>query len=393
MNHWIKNIILLAVSIVIALIICEGIVRILGLGGTAVTRGVLHQFDPEVGWKCLPNLDARYSLPGSFDVRIRCNSQGLRDSDKSYTKTPGTRRILILGDSFMWGYGVENSEMFSTILQDLVPGSETINFGVNGYSTVQELVRLETEGLRYEPDVTVLVFVWNDLEDNFDDKNGGRPVAVIQDDNTLRIANRPVKRRWKSPVQQWLRHHSHLFRFVEYNLELLKEKLKDKKRAGNWIPGLPASGVAYAADSEQPLKQMRFSITDIYAPPNPEIDLAWNAMHQLLSRIKQLATRNGGRLVIVYAASLEAVNRRVFKRVIREAGYDPKSSGFNWNRPQKRMKKLCKALDIHYVNLNPVFRKHLKQGPLYLKNNPHWSVAGHRLAAKTVAKRIKRLFK
>jgi len=389
MNRWMKNFTLTAASIVIALLICEGIVRILGLGGTALTRGMLHQYDPEAGWRCYPNLDARYSLPGSFNVRVRCNSRGLRDSDKGYTKPPGTRRILVLGDSFMWGYGVENNEMFSTVLQGLVPGSETINFGVNGYSTVQEFVRLETEGLRYEPDVTALVFVWNDLEDNFDDKQGGRPVAVIQDNNTLRITNRPVKRRWKSPVQQWFRHHSHLFRFGEYNLELLKYKLKGRQRAGALIPGIPAPGVAFAADSKQPKNRIKFSISDIYAGPNREIDLAWNAMRLLLSKIKQLATRDGGRLVVVYAASLESVNRRVFKRVIREAGHDPRSSAFNWNRPSGRLKKLCKALDIPYVNLNPVFRRHLKKGPLFLKKNPHWSASGHRLAAQTVAERIK----
>jgi lysophospholipase L1-like esterase len=344
MKRRMKNYCLMAVSIVIGLLICEGIVWILGFGGTAVTRGMLHQFDPEVGWKCLPNLDARYSLPGSFDVRVQCNSRGIRDSDKGYTKPLGIRRIIILGDSFMWGYGVENSEMFSTVLQELVPGSETINFGVNGYSTVQELVRLETEGLRYEPDVTLLVFVWNDLEDNFDDKNGGRPVAVIQNDNSLRIANRPVKRPWKSPLQQWLRHHSHLFRFGEYNIELLKHKLKDKKQAGDSMPGNPVFGVAFAADNKTPKSRMKFSITDIYARPNREIDLAWSAMHQLLSRIKQLATRDGGHLVVVYAAALEAVKRRIFIRTIREAGYDPKSSEYNWNRPSTRLKKICEVI-------------------------------------------------
>jgi hypothetical protein len=389
MNRWIKNFSLTAASIVIALLICEGIVRILGLGGTALTRGMLHQFDPQAGWRCYPNLDARYSLPGSFNVRVRCNSRGLRDSDKSYSKPSGTRRIIVLGDSFMWGYGVENTEMFSAVLQDLVPDSETVNFGVNGYSTVQEFVRLETEGMRYEPDVTVLVFVWNDLEDNFDDKRGGRPVAVIQDNNRLRIANRPVRRRWKSPVQQWFRHHSHLFRFGEYNLELLKHKLKGKQRAADWMPGAPVSGIAFAADSEQPNNRMKFSVSDIYAEPNREINLAWNAMRLLLLKIKQLATRDGGRLVVVYAASLESVNRRVFNRVLREAGHDPKSSAFNWNRPSDRLKTLCKALDITYVDLNPVFRRHLKKGPLFLKKNPHWSAAGHRLAAQTVAKRIK----
>lgn len=389
MTRWIKNIALMVVSITIALLICEGSVRIFGLGGTSLTRGMLHQYDPDAGWRCYPNLDTRYILPESFNVRVRCNSQGLRDSEKRFAKPPGIRRIVVLGDSFMWGYGVENEEMFSAVLQDLISGSETVNFGVNGYSTVQELVRLEIEGLRYEPDVTVLVFVWNDLEDNFDDKHGGRPVAVLEEDNSLRIANRPVRRHWKSPLKQWFRHHSHLFRFGEYNIELLKLKFRDNQRAGLSIPKIPAPGVAFADENDKKTARMKFSMTDIYAPPGPEIDFAWKAIEVLLGRIKQLATKEGGRLVVVYAASLEAVDRGIFAKLIRKFGQDPDSMAFNWDRPSNRLGEVCAALDIPYVNLNPVFRQQFKKTELFLKKNPHWSMAGHRLAAQTVAEKIK----
>jgi lysophospholipase L1-like esterase len=389
MTRWIKNIALMVVSITIALLICEGSVRIFGLGGTSLTRGMLHQYDPDAGWRCYPNLDTRYILPESFNVRVRCNSQGLRDSEKRFAKPPGIRRIVVLGDSFMWGYGVENEEMFSAVLQDLISGSETVNFGVNGYSTVQELVRLEIEGLRYEPDVTVLVFVWNDLEDNFDDKHGGRPVAVLEEDNSLRIANRPVRRHWKSPLKQWFRHHSHLFRFGEYNIELLKLKFRDNQRADLSIPKIPAPGVAFAAENDKKTARMKFSMTDIYAPPGPEIDFAWKAIELLLGRIKQLATKEGGRLVVVYAASLEAVDRGIFAKLIRKFGQDPDSMAFNWDRPSNRLGEVCAALDIPYVNLNPVFRQQFKKTELFLKKNPHWSMAGHRLAAQTVAEKIK----
>lgn len=389
MTRWIKNIALMVVSITIALLICEGSVRIFGLGGTSLTRGMLHQYDPDAGWRCYPNLDTRYILPESFNVRVRCNSQGLRDSEKRFAKPPGIRRIVVLGDSFMWGYGVENEEMFSAVLQDLISGSETVNFGVNGYSTVQELVRLEIEGLRYEPDVTVLVFVWNDLEDNFDDKHGGRPVAVLEEDNSLRIANRPVRRHWKSPLKQWFRHHSHLFRFGEYNIELLKLKFRDNQRADLSIPKIPAPGVAFAAENDKKTARMKFSMTDIYAAPGPEIDFAWKAIEVLLGRIKQLATKEGGRLVVVYAASLEAVDRGIFVKLIRKFGQDPDSMAFNWDRPSNRLGEVCAALDIPYVNLNPVFRQQFKKTELFLKKNPHWSMAGHRLAAQTVAEKIK----
>jgi hypothetical protein len=260
--------------------------------------------------------------------------------------------------------------------------------GVNGYSTVQELVRLETDGLRYEPDVTVLVFVWNDLEDNFDDKNGGRPIAVLEKNNSLWIANRPVRKHWKSPLKQWFRHHSHLFRFGEYNMELLKIKFRTNQHAGFSIPEISYPGVVFAANDYQKVAGIKFSMTEIYAPPGPEIDLAWKAVEILLARIKQLSTNEGARLVVVYAASLEAVDRGIFVSLMRDSGQNPDSLTFDWDRPSNRLGDICAALDIHYVNLNPVFRQHFKTSKLFLKKNPHWSAAGHRLAAQTVAQRI-----
>ena len=390
MKQWVERLSLVAVSMIVALLISEGIVRIVGLKGTFLTRGALHSNDPDAGWICYPNLDARFCLPGSFNVGVVCNSRGLRDSEKDFAKPPGTRRIVVLGDSSMWGYGVENEEMFSTILQELIPGTETVNLGVNGYSTVQELVRFETEGLRYEPDLTVLAFCWNDLEDNFDDKEGRRPVAVVEGNNVLRIENRPVRRPWKSPIKQWFQHHSRLFGFGEYCTGLLKHKLKERRRANALTAKPPASDVALPAKNDK-MGVMEFSLVDIYAPPSPEMALAWKAVRLLLSRIKELATKDGGRLVVVYVTEISVAGREVFAKEIRIPGLGPESAALDWDRPSNHLGEVCAALDIPYVDLTPAFRRHPNPSSLFLIGNPHWSAAGHRLTAETVAAKIKDL--
>ena len=321
---------------------------------------------------------------------VICNSRGLRDSEKGFEKPPGTRRIVVLGDSFMWGFGVENEEMFSMILQESVPGSETINLGVNGYSTVQELVRLETEGVLYEPDLTVLAFFWNDLEDNFDDRKERRPIAVIERDDVLRIANRPVKNPWKSPTKQWFQHHSRLFGFGEYCTGLLKHKLKVRRYAKASAAEPPVSGVALPANNDK-RGVMEFLLSDIYAPPFPEMDLAWKAVHLLLSRIKELATKDGGRLMVVYVGEMGIVSREIFAKEIRDAGLDPESEEFDWDRPSDRLAEMCATLDIPYVDLIHTFRRHPDPFSLFLKGNRHWSSVGHRLAAETVAASVNAL--
>ncbi len=76
---WLKRLATVLLSTLFALLLAEGGVRLVGAGVTTITRGRLHAFDPDVGWICHPGTDLRYALPGSIDVRVRCNSRGLRD--------------------------------------------------------------------------------------------------------------------------------------------------------------------------------------------------------------------------------------------------------------------------------------------------------------------------
>jgi lysophospholipase L1-like esterase len=74
-------------------------------------------------------------------------------------------RVLVLGDSFAWGYGVEESERFSQVLEKSLD-VEVINAGVSGYSTDQELLWYGNEGIKYETDLVILVLAGNDVGDN-----------------------------------------------------------------------------------------------------------------------------------------------------------------------------------------------------------------------------------
>lgn len=355
-----------------------------------ITTAKLHRSDPDAGWVGLPNINARFFLPGGFDVRIANNSRGLRDSEKGFAKPHGTRRIVVLGDSFMWGFGVDNEETFSTILQELIPDTQTINLGVSGYSTVQELVRLQMEGLRYMPDLTMLAFVWNDLRDNFDDQEGTRPVAVIAEDGVLRIGNQPVRKALSSPITQWFRHNSWLFGFIEYRLRILKDNRELQLRA-NDLKARPQPSDDASHTVHDKKSAMDFSIVDIYAPPRPEMDLAWNAVRLLVSSMKESAMEDGGRLIVLYVPKKEDADKELFDISIRYAGLDPESTDIDWDRPSRRLGEVCAALSIPCIDLTPIFRDHPEPFSLFLKNDPHWSPEGHRLAAETVAARIKDL--
>lgn len=99
------------------------------------------------------------------------NSKGFRNTKEfPYTKPTGTLRVLSLGDSQTQGYEVRQEATFSAVLERFLRHhkieAEVINTGVSGFSTAEELVLLENEGLKYHPDVVILGFFANDFEDN-----------------------------------------------------------------------------------------------------------------------------------------------------------------------------------------------------------------------------------
>jgi len=163
-SRWKARLLLLALAAFVSLCIVEIGLRLKGLRPLFVQPEQLQfwAFDPSLGWKHRPGQSGPFRTR-SFEVQVSINSRGLRDGEHDYARVPGKRRILVLGDSFAWGYGVEVDQRFSEVLEVELADAEVINAGVSGYGTDQELLWLEREGARYQPDVVLLVLSGNDL--------------------------------------------------------------------------------------------------------------------------------------------------------------------------------------------------------------------------------------
>ena len=106
---------------------------------------------------------------------MRIDRDGLRDGEHPLAKPAGTLRIAVLGDSCVEALQVPAEETFVKRLESelaacpAVAGRrvETLNFGVSGYGTAQELITLRREVWKYHPDLVLLaVYPGNDLADN-----------------------------------------------------------------------------------------------------------------------------------------------------------------------------------------------------------------------------------
>src|SRR5262245_34882006 len=81
-------------------------------------RGNFWRRHPEIGWVHPPSYAALwFDDRGEFSVSVTTNSKGLNDVEHDYAKTPGTYRILVIGDSYIEALQVPLDETFSRLLE------------------------------------------------------------------------------------------------------------------------------------------------------------------------------------------------------------------------------------------------------------------------------------
>jgi hypothetical protein len=104
-------------------------------------------FDPSLGWTV-----ARSTSRPSNQAVYTSNSAGMR-SLREYALTPPETgpRLAAFGDSFTHCDDVENDECWTAQLEQDVPRSEVLNFGVSGYAPDQAWLRYQQEGRAYKP--------------------------------------------------------------------------------------------------------------------------------------------------------------------------------------------------------------------------------------------------
>lgn len=106
-----------------------------------------------------------------FSVRIVNNVLGFREPRLPAPKPRDTIRVVAVGDSFTQGYGVDASESYPRLLEDLLQRRdpahryEVVNLGVPGTNPLDYLGNLRDVGLRYQPDVVLVGLMANDVQD------------------------------------------------------------------------------------------------------------------------------------------------------------------------------------------------------------------------------------
>jgi hypothetical protein len=293
--------------------------------------GQYATYHPTRGWTLKPDIK---DLP-VFDGKIlNSNSKGVRGkTEYEYQRTPGKRRIVVLGDSFTFGEEVSDDETYSHDLESALRSTEVLNLGVQGYGHDQMLLYLREEGLKYHPDVVIVGFAYLDIYRNLWTFFAyAKPKFRLVSDS-LELTNVPVP----TPDQVLAREP---YRLKSFDLmEIVREKLR-------WALG---KNETEAQELTRPL------LDEIIA-----------------------ATRSIGAVpVFVYLPVYEEIEP------LPKSAYPLTAMSPPVSDREQYLRGYCQQREIPCLFLRPRFLEEVKRGVSFNAQG-HWNAQAHRLAAQEI---------
>ena len=341
-RSWPANLGLALVATLLSLALGEAIVRVFDLGPrvNAVSKG---------NYQLSRNPVLQYELvPHSSDAGSRISALGLRDREYGALKPQGVLRVLVVGDSIAYGFGVEQSEALSEQLEGLlanyrvpeVTRFEVLNLGVTGYNALQVAENLRVRGLPLQPDLIVYVYCLND------------PQAYSFELEALRAQLGSAERGyWDALAQRAER--SRLLLLLRYALATLRDR-------GPGMPGPDMQWVAIANDSYADY------FAELYRDPT--------SLARLQSGIDAMASAASAA-----SAKLAVAIMPVFVDL----------DGYRLRALHAQVARMFEQRGIPVYDLLPAYAALMhRAGPVFVYNELHPNAIGHRMAALFLLRRL-----
>jgi hypothetical protein len=374
---------LIAFGTLLALSTMEGALRVYdAFKGGPRPRAQLWEPRPGYGWLHPAGGEGVYADDnGEYSVVVKMNSHGLRDVEHEYEKSPGVFRILLLGDSYMEGVQVRLESIFPRLLEAALNDGrhkvEIINASAAEWGTDNELVYFREEGIRYSPDLVLLAFTTaNDLRNNSVDlnlrvpiPNPYKPTFTMAPDGGLQFHPIPPRPASPPPPPWWQSVRVAVFFANRLGL--------NPPASLPPPPDIPASRRAQI--SKVPTDMLVYA-----SPPVPQIAEAWLVTEALILQMKAEAEQHGAGFAM-FLVNGPWVHYDDYWRLMTMYDHVARDT---WNRrtPNDTLAPFVKEHGIACLDLFDEFDAKKTVEPLYFKFDPHWTPAGHRLAAQTVAR-------
>lgn len=174
----ISSLILILISILLTLCLAEGVLHLVNYPKQSWSPWIE---DPHTDFRYASLLDQRM-VTEEYDVSVVTNEAGFRDDPIGPKKG---KRVLLLGDSFTFGYGVDRPYLFADLLEKEL-NVEILNAASGGFDLVHQVQWMKYYGSQYAPDLVVyMLYLGNDLVGNWKWEN---------DFGNIKASHRPTVR-------------------------------------------------------------------------------------------------------------------------------------------------------------------------------------------------------
>ena len=195
------------------------------------------------------NRSYRHTSP-DYRITIRTNSKGIRaDREISYEKSDGVKRIVLLGDSFAMGCGVNLEDTFSSQMEKFLKengvDSEVVNLGTPSFGNAEELIQLKEEGLKYQPDLVLLAWHPSDYAENVRSNLFGLENGRLVRRNKVYIPDSRVAMFLSQfKAYRWLTENSQLYKFIRHfaYIEVRKPLANIANKISSALKARPSDG-------------------------------------------------------------------------------------------------------------------------------------------------------
>jgi lysophospholipase L1-like esterase len=329
-------------AIGLALLTSEFLLLRGALGYHGIAEAAVFAHDDSMGWVLRPGAAAMSSAL-EFKIMVRTDAMGLRSMRSDDSWRGFAQRVLVVGDSFAFGWGVPGEQTFSARLQDALADkgirAAVLNAGVPGYSTDQYYLQ------------------WRRMEAAI------RPNVVI----VLMGANDPPADKVSSVRMGDALYYKPFFRVVDGGLELQGVPVPDKRLAVSPTRLEPFKAWTRPLALYALVRQVRD--TRLASRPSERKDVvsmdanALSPTREILTAFNRDVRAQGGRLLVVLMPS----------PAIRAA-----------------VGRICNDEGIPFLDLEPTFANRVD---LTFKYDGHWNASGHRAAAGAAVSELARLLR
>lgn len=292
------------------------------------------------------------------------NARGLRTREYADERPAGVRRVVALGDSFVYGGVAESDHWTSRLERGLTARTEVLRLGVPGTGPPFYLRMWELEASRLRPDVVIVgVYVGNDFFDEQGRTGGWR--GVVERAASVSYAVRLIR---------------NLLRLDAPTIARTAGEARVAHESGGFdVPGYAYDDTRPTFSPEAFAEVERDHMTLCLDSARTRFGWRLDRVRRVLRELHAQASRAGARVVVLVIPD----EYQVHPDVARAAAAAQKQAieAYDLDRPQHELTRALAEDGIEWVDVLPAFRAAAARERLYVPRDTHWNRAGHALAA------------